>query len=312
MIGRVVVVGSLNMDLVVHAPHHPQPGETILGSDFQVIAGGKGANQAVCAARLGSPVTMIGRVGADSFGQSLLDTLSREGINTEYVRRDARAPTGVAMITVSRAGQNTIVVASGANGRVSPDDVEAAEAAFDGAAILLVQLECPLPAVTRAIQAAHQHGVLVVLNPAPAQALNATLLAAVDYLIPNQIELGMLAAQPADVDIDRVPAVARSLRAQGVQHVIVTLGEDGVYLLGPAGEQRLAAHSVKVVDTTAAGDAFVGAFAVALARGKPLHEAAAWGNAAGALAVTRAGAQPSLPTLPEFEAFYAQVNEGPA
>lgn len=294
---HIIVVGSLNMDLVAHAPHHPQPGETILGGDFATFPGGKGANQAVAAARLGAHVKMVGRVGGDSFGEALLQTLARDGVDTTHIRRVPESPTGVALIVVDATGQNTIVVAGGANAMLTAEDVSAAESAFAGSAVLLLQLESPLPAVVRAIDLAKKHGSKVILNPAPAQMLEAALLAQVDYLIPNQTELALLAG------VDSVESAANRLRSIGVRNVIVTLGGDGVFAANDEGETRLAAHRVKIVDTTAAGDAFVGGFAVALAEGRSFREALAWGNAAGALAVTRAGAQPSLPKRGEVERF---------
>ncbi len=300
MTARVLVVGSLNMDLVVRTPHHPQPGETILGYDFRTFPGGKGANQAVAAARLGASVAMIGRVGGDDFGKALLRALAEDGVDTRETRRDGEAATGVALITVSESGQNTIVVASGANACVTPSDIVAAEAAFVGAAVLLVQLESPLPAVARAIELARKHDVRVILNPAPAQPLPPALLAQVDYLVPNQIELALLAGLEGDLG---TAAAVQSLQASGARNVIVTLGEQGVRAFAGDSEYDIAPHQVRVVDTTAAGDAFVGAFAVALAENRTVPEAAAWGNAAGALAVTRQGAQPSLPTRAELESF---------
>lgn len=297
MSGHIVVVGSLNMDLVVRAPRHPEPGETLLGGPFQTFPGGKGANQAVAAARLGAPVRIIGRVGPDAFGETLLATARRDGVDTTHVRRDETAATGVALITVADSGQNTIVVAPGANGQVTPADVDAAAEAFAGAAVLLVQLECPLPAVIRAAQLARDRQALVVLNPAPARPLPEALLKLTDLLAPNESELAALAGG-ADV-----AAGAAQLRAAGVRTVIVTRGERGVYYESADARGELPAHPVPVVDTTAAGDAFLGGLAVALAEGRPLAEAVAWGNAAGALAVTRPGAQPSLPTAREFHAF---------
>jgi len=301
MTGHIVVVGSLNMDLVVRAPRHPQPGETIMGGDFRTFPGGKGANQAVAAARLGAAVQMIGRVGADAFGDALLQTLAQDGVAARHVRRDQEAPTGVALITLNAAGQNAIVVAPGANARVTPEDVVAAEAAFAGAAVLLLQLECPLPAVAQAIELAKQHGAQVVLNPAPAQPLDVALLAKVDYLLPNQNELALLTGRDAIR-----PAVSR-LQAVGVRRIVVTLGEEGVLVAEDDSEIHIPAHGVTVVDTTAAGDAFAGAFAAALLEGHSTRQAAAWGNAAGALAVTRAGAQPSLPRRSELEKFLAEA-----
>jgi ribokinase len=297
--GHIVVVGSLNMDLVVRSPRHPRPGETLLGREFHTFPGGKGANQAVAAARLGSQVKMIGRVGADAFGEALLQTLSKDGVDARQVEKLAEAPTGVALITVDDAGQNTIVVVPGANGELSPPDLLAAESAFEGASVVVMQLEIPLRTVTYAADLAHRHGARVTLNPAPAQPLGSTLLKQVDVLIPNQPEAALLTGGASASES------ARRLRASGVRSVIVTLGEDGVLIVEDETEMRLPAHRVSVVDTTAAGDAFVGAFAVALSEGRSAREAAAWGNAAGALAVTRAGAQPSLPARSELEHFLA-------
>jgi ribokinase len=300
MTSHIVVVGSLNMDLVVRAPRHPQLGETVLGGEFRTFPGGKGANQAVAAARLGATVKMIGRVGPGGFGDSLLNTLMRDNVDTTRVRRDGKLRSGVALITVDANGQNTIVVASGANGELTPEDVTAGEAAFAGAAVLLLQLECPLAAVERAIELAKKHGAQVVLNPAPAQMLNATLLESVDYLVPNQTELALLTGVD---DLAATRNAASHLRAHGVKRVIVTLGEEGVLAVDDEGEFYLPAHRVTAVDTTAAGDAFVGALAVALMEGRSMREAVAWGNAAGGLTVTRPGAQPSLPTRAELEKF---------
>lgn len=297
MAGHIVVVGSLNMDLVVRSPRHPQPGETLLGTEFHTFPGGKGANQAVAAARLGGQVKLIGRVGADAFGAALLQTLSQDGVDTRHVEPLKEAPTGVALITVDDAGQNTIVVVPGANGELSPPDLLAAESAFEGASVVVMQLEVPVLTVTYAADLARRHGARVVLNPAPAQPLSAALLRQVDALIPNQSEAALLTGCALAGD------AARRLLASGVRSVIVTLGEDGVLIAEGETATHLPAHRVSVVDTTAAGDAFVGAFAVALAEGRTVREAAAWGTAAGALAVTRAGAQPSLPARAELEQF---------
>jgi len=299
MAGHIVVVGSLNMDLVVRSPRHPQPGETLLGAEFRTFPGGKGANQAVAAARLGGQVKLIGRVGADAFGDALLETCTRDGVDTGHVERLEDAPTGVALITVDDAGQNTIVVVPGANGKLSPPDLLAAAPAFEGASVVVMQLEVPLLTVIYAADLARRHGARVVLNPAPAQPLSATGLEQVDVLIPNQSEAALLTGCASAGD------AARRLIALGVRSVVVTMGERGVLIAEGETATLLPAHQVSVLDTTAAGDAFVGAFAVALAEGRTVLEAAAWGNAAGALAVTRAGAQPSLPARAELERFLA-------
>ncbi|MEN6410049.1 MAG: ribokinase [Anaerolineaceae bacterium] len=294
---HILVLGSLNMDLVVRSPRHPQPGETILGGEFNTFPGGKGANQAVAAARLGASVEMIGRVGTDAFGDALLATVAKDGVSTAHILRDAAA-TGVALITVDAAGQNTIVVASGANARVSPQDVDAASGAFENAAALVLQLECPLPAVVRAAEAAKARRIPVILNPAPAQPLPAHLLSGVDYLIPNQTELALLSGGITDLN-----EAVRWQKSQNIRCLIVTLGGEGVWASDETGTHRLPAFNVTPLDTVAAGDAFVGAFAVALSEGQPLEQALRWGNAAGAISVTRAGAQPSLPTRAELEKF---------
>jgi ribokinase len=294
MAAHVAVVGSLNMDLVARAPRIPQPGETIIGRDFHTLPGGKGANQAVAAARLGAAVAMVGRVGSDAFARLLLDNLAAAGVDHTAVVQDPGAATGVALIVVDAAGQNTIVVAAGANMRLSPADVETAEAAIAAADVLLLQLETPLETATRAAQIAHAHGVTVILNPAPAQPLPPDLLRLVDVLVPNESETALLTGLPMD-SLARVEAAAGALRESGVGAVILTLGKHGALLAQPGGMQAFPAFVVTAVDTTAAGDAFMGGLAVALAEGHSLAESIRWGNAAGALAATRLGAQPSLP-----------------
>jgi ribokinase len=300
MTPHVAVVGSLNMDLVARAPRIPQPGETIIGGEFRTVPGGKGANQAVAAARLGARVSMVGRVGRDGFGEALLENLASDGIDHAFVIQDPESATGVALIVVDDAGQNSIVVASGANMRLSPADVEAAEAAVASADVLLLQLESPLETVARAAQVATEHGVPVILNPAPARQLPDTLLALVDVLIPNESETALLSDMPVH-DEAQAEAAAAALLGLGVGTVILTLGERGALLAQAGGATHVPAFPVAPVDTTAAGDAFVGGFAVALAEERTLLEAARWGNAAGALATTRIGAQPSLPTRQEVE-----------
>ncbi len=294
----IVVVGSLNMDLVVRTPRHPKVGETLIGSGFGTYPGGKGANQAVAAARLGAPVRMIGRVGADAFGDALLATVARDSVDTRYIKKDSESPSGVALIAVDDAGANTIIVASGANMRLTAEDVSAAEAAFEGAGVLLLQLESPLPAIERAIELAHKHHVQVILNPAPARTLEAKLLQSVDYLIPNETESQLL------VGAESVGAAVTRLKELGIPNLIVTLGGDGLRVESHAISQHIPAYRVKAVDTVAAGDAFVGGFAVALSEGLSIMDAATFGNAAAAIAVTRPGAQPSLPNRAELEAFF--------
>ena len=298
MSGHIVVVGSLNMDLVVRTTRHPQPGETLLGSDFGTSPGGKGANQAVAAARAGGKVIMIGRVGEDLFGDQLIHNLAVDGVDTTYLRRTPAAASGVALITLDENGQNTIVVAMGANGLLSPQDILDAEDAFQDAAILLLQLEIPLETVSQAVSLARKYGVRVVLNPAPARILPENLLKQVDYLIPNENELALLTGIYAlNLSVDSMRDVVSGA-------VVATLGGKGILVVeGHERPQRLAAHEVEVVDTVAAGDAFVGCFGVALAEGKSTLDAAIFGNAAAAISVTRSGAQPSLPNRAEIDTF---------
>jgi ribokinase len=300
MTARVTVVGSLNMDLVIRAPRIPVPGETIIGGEFHTVPGGKGANQAVAAARLGAQVSMVGRIGQDAFGQALLRNLAVDGIDHTHVTEDREAATGVALIVVEDAGENSIVVASGANMRLSPVDVEMAEAAIASASALLLQLESPLETVIRAAEVAHMHRVPTILNPAPARPLPGRLLALVDVLIPNESETALLSEMDTK-DLTETAAAAQKLRERGVGTVVLTLGEQGALLAGDDAPEIFPALDVTPVDTTAAGDAFVAGLAVALAEGKPMAEAVRWGNAAGALAVTTLGAQPSLPTRQALE-----------
>lgn len=298
MSSPIVVVGSLNMDLVIRTLRHPQPGETLLGSNFQTFPGGKGANQAVAAARLGSQVRMIGRVGMDAFGETLLANLIRDGVDTTFVWKTPETASGVAMITLDSVGQNTIVVASGANGLLTPQDIQESSAAFDGAAAVLLQLETPLETVACAIDLARKKKVRVVLNPAPARSLDEKLLKQVDFLVPNQIELALLTG------VQDIELAANSMMGLVTGAVIVTLGGDGVLIAQKKNKsQHILAYTVPVVDTVAAGDAFVGAFVVGLAEGKNMRDAAMFGNAAGAIAVTRPGAQPSLPNRLELDRF---------
>ena len=305
---HIVVVGSLNMDLVIRTPRFPGPGETIIGSAFHTIPGGKGANQAVAAAKLGAQVIMVGRVGDDAFGDQQLANLSQLGIDVSRIQRDPKAATGVALIVLDEQGQNSIILAPGANMRLTLADLEAAEDALASAAILVLQLEIPQKVVEQAIKAARAHGVVVLLNPAPGRRLPPTLLSQVDVLIPNESETALLTGTEVN-DIESARRAAAKLRAAGVGTVILTLGGRGALLLEGQKATHVPGYRVDVVDTTAAGDAFVGGFAVALAEGQDLAQAVRLANAAGALAVTKLGAQPSLPTRSEVEAFLRNRQE---
>jgi len=283
----ILVIGSLNADLVVRAPRFPAPGETISGGDLVTIPGGKGANQAVAAARQGASVSMLGRVGKDNFGDFLLANLQANQVDTALVQRDDAA-TGTAIIVVDANGQNSIVLSPGANGQVRPADVD--PASLLRPKLVLLQLEIPLESVIHAAAAARGLGARVLLNPAPARPL------------PDETELSLLTGQPV-TDVASAESAARTLLAKGVQTVIVTLGANGALVVTPEQTIHVPPFRVDVVDTTAAGDAFIGGFSAALLRGLSLEEAVRHGNACGALAATKFGAQPSLPTAEEVERF---------
>ncbi len=294
---RIVVVGSANVDLVVQAPHIPRPGETVLGRDFVMALGGKGANQAVGVARLGAEVVFLARVGKDSFGDQCLDGYAREGINTSYISLDPEEATGVALIVVANDGENSIAVASGANMRLTPELIADASEAFEGADGVLLQLEIPIETVVEAARIGRKHGIPVVLNPAPAQPLQPELLSLIDVLTPNRIELAQLLGVSENevmaMDDERLAKHALGL---GVPSVVITLGKEGALAAGSWGWTRVPSFAVETVDTTAAGDAFNAGLAVALGRGgSNLPEATRYACACGALATTKFGAQPSLP-----------------
>jgi ribokinase len=288
---RVVVVGAFNLDLVFWAERRPQRGETLAGQQFGMFPGGKGFNQAVAAARLGAQVTMVGRLGLDSFAEPILETLAAGGIESRYVIRDPNAGTGLASIWVEADGSNSIITVAGANGRLSPADIDAAASAIRASDVLLFQLETPAEASLRAVELARESGALTVFNPAPATPFPEALWQLCGIVVPNEVEAAMLSGFSADDP----RGAARELLARGPQAVVATLGEQGVLLVTPDGEKHLPAHRVEVIDSVAAGDAFCGALAVRLAEGAPLVDAVRFANAAGALAVTVAGAAPSMP-----------------
>jgi ribokinase len=296
----IAVVGSLNMDLVTRTERRPQPGETLLGESFAMFVGGKGLNQAIAAARSGAHVRMIGRIGRDDFGAQLLRTLEAEQIDTSYVTHDDETGSGVATIVVDGSGDNTIIVVSGANWRLSPADVERAADAIATADALVMQLESPLDAVVRAAEIAHAAGVRVLLNPAPARALPDELLRLVSVITPNETEARLLTGFESADDASAEQA-ARALLARGVGAAVLTLGGRGALLVDGERVVRVPGYSATVVDTTAAGDAFCGALAVQLARGRPLEQAVQFANAAGALATTIAGAEPAMPRAEAVE-----------
>jgi len=301
---KILVVGSFMMDLVVRTPRVPENGETIIGTSFNRFPGGKGANQAVAAARLGGAVTMAGKVGSDDFGDEFLSVLASEGINTAYILRDSQAATGVGFITLDHAGNNRIVVVPGANLRYSVQDLAQIESLIKDSDILIMQLEMDMSVIEHAVELAGRYQVPVVLNPAPARALNDELLRGVTYLTPNETEAEILTGVKV-TSIDRAKEAAEALLEKGVKTVVLTLAEKGALVASNAGATHVSGFSVQPVDTVAAGDAFNGAFAVAISKGKSLVEACRFANAVGAIAVTRPGAIPSLPSAAEVERFLA-------
>lgn len=299
---RIVVVGSVNMDLVVRMHHLPRPGETVSGESFQTIPGGKGANQAVAAARLGARVAMIARVGDDSFGTTLRHNLVADGIETEAVLVTANCSSGVALIGVELSGANAITVVPGANGQLTTDDIESYQSLIAGADALVVQLETPWETVAVAIELAQRNGVFTIIDPAPAPlgGLSPRLMSA-DLISPNQTEAEALTGIPVK-DWESARAAAIEMRRQGARDIVLKMGELGALVMSREGFiDQVFASKADVVDTTAAGDAFTAALAVALCEGCSLKDATRWGVSAGTLACTRFGAQPAMPNREELE-----------
>lgn len=299
---QILVVGSTNTDMVIKAAHLPRPGETILGGTFFMNPGGKGANQAVAIARLGAPVTFICKTGTDIFGHQSQQLFEAEGINTSYVFSDPQNPSGVALISVDDKAENCIVVASGANANLTPEDLKKAEEAIDQCDIVLLQLEIPMETVEYVAKIAFEKGKKVILNPAPAQPLSAELLSHLYLITPNETEAEMI----SDVKItDEASAneAAQVLSEKGVQNVIITLGSKGALVYSNGESEVVPAYKVKAIDTTAAGDVFNGALTVALSEGRDLKEASRFGCKASAISVTRSGAQSSAPYRNEVDIF---------
>jgi ribokinase len=298
------VIGSSNTDLIVRAARLPRPGETILGGEFVRAAGGKGANQAVAAARAGGDVTLVARVGRDPDGDAAVAGLVAAGVNVAHVSRDATRPSGVALIVVGRRGENSIAVAPGANSALSPADVRRATAAFGRVRLMVLQLETPIETIEAGLAMAAAAGVRVVLNPAPARALGARLLSRVDLLTPNQSEAEALTGVQV-VNVSTAARAADRLLRRGVRHVVITMGSRGAFVAGRDGRGLVPGFAVRAVDATGAGDVFNGALVVALAEGRSLLDAAQFANAAAAISVTRLGAQPSAPTRREIDTMIA-------
>lgn len=299
----IVVAGSLNMDLVVKAPRIPRPGETVLGTDFKQVPGGKGGNQASAAAKLGAEVAMIGCVGDDSMGRALKESLRADGANVEHVHVKPEIATGVAAIIVEHSGNNAIAVAPGANAVLTVEDMAALDGILEDTDILLMQLEVPMDAVLAGLKKAKSAGKLTILNPAPAVFLDDEILAHTDILTPNETELEILSGHSAG-SLEDIEAAGKILLERGVREIIVTLGEKGCMHINRQRADHYEAYKVKAVDTTAAGDSFNAALAVSLSGGADLEEAISFAMKVGAMTVTKEGAQTSLPLLSEVEGFF--------
>jgi ribokinase len=297
---RICVVGSLNTDLTFRTTRLPKPGETLRASEFHIGQGGKGANQAVMAARLGGQVTMIGRVGRDAFGDATLRHITREGIDTVYIKEDVKAPSGTAAIIVDDDARNCILVVPGANGALTPQDVRDAASAIRSARVLLCQLEVPIESVLEAFRIARAAKVRTILNPAPAAPLPDELLQLTDICVPNESEIESLTGRP----LATVQTAALELIGRGPLTVLVTMGERGVLIVTKDAYEQVPAVPVHAVDTTGAGDVFIGALAVFLAEERILLEAVRWASAAAALSVTKLGAQASFPSRGDVEGLF--------
>jgi len=299
---KIVVVGSSNTDMVIKVKNLPKPGETVIGKEFYIAAGGKGANQAVAAARLGADVTFIAKVGKDMFGDRAIANFQESGINTDFVFRDEKNPSGVALIFVDEKGENSIAVSPGSNANLVKENIKLAIDEIKKAVIMLIQLEIPIETVEYAVNVAKQHNVKVILNPAPARKLSDQLLKRVDIITPNESEAEVLTGLKIVDDISAAKA-AEALIQKGVGNVVITLGERGAFLYTKSDNMLIPTKRVNAVDTTAAGDAFNGGLAFALGSGMSLKDAIHFANFVGAYSVTRKGAQPSMPNYDEVKRF---------
>jgi ribokinase len=304
---KVTVVGSYVVDLMSRAPHLPKPGETVLGGPFQMGPGGKGGNQAVAAARLGAEVTMVTKVGTDDFGKAAMNNFSKEKINTEYIIQDENEATGIALIAVDDSSENMIVVALGACGKITGEEVKAAEQEIAKSKVVLVQLETTIEAVTSAISLAKKHDVKVILNPAPYQEFPREILKDIDFITPNETEATQITGIEV-IDEESALKAARILFELGTPNVIITLGKKGCLLYNQEHQGLfIDGFKVKAIDATGAGDAFNGGLAYGLSKGFNLTKAINYSNATAALSVQKVGTAPAMPTIDEVENLLQQV-----
>jgi ribokinase len=303
---KILVVGSINMDLVTRVSKAPKTGETVLGEDFKQIPGGKGANQAVAMARLGSDVAMIGMVGEDSFGDTLLSAIKKDGVDISGIGRCSGKSTGIATIVVDDDANNSIIVVSGANFEMKKEDIDKNIKLYEDSKIVVHQLETPLDIVEYSLKVSKALGKTTILNPAPAKSMSDEIIKNVDYLIPNETELEILSGMPVKTKEDILLA-CRKMMEKGVKKLIVTLGSKGAIYVDSEGSKEFGVYKVEAVDTTAAGDSFIGGFTAAFSKGKPVEEAMDFAAKVGAITVTREGAQTSLPTLDEVRNFKGVV-----
>ena len=305
MAKRILVLGSSNVDLVLRIPRFHRPGETIMSQDWVTVFGGKGANQAIAAKRLGGKVSFITKLGNDHYSQSYRRYLMKNGLDRKGLLEDKKLPTGMALIEVNLKGENRIIVFPGANGSLSEEDIGRLSQLWKGMNIFVTQLEIPIPSVSAGLKMAKEQGALTLLNPSPPIRLSADILSSVDFLVPNELEALSLTGIRMKRDRD-VPEMAERLLDKGVKNVVMTLGSRGLFFKSRSEEIWMEAFRVNVVDTTAAGDAFMGALACGLSEGKPIREVLRFANGAGALAATKLGAQPSLPLRKDLRAFLGE------
>ncbi len=305
---NILVIGSSNTDMIIKLKKIPMPGETVIGGKFSTAAGGKGANQAVAAARAGGNVTFIARVGSDIFGETALKGFKNDGLNVDYIIKDLIEPSGVALIFVDENGENSIAVASGANAALTPMDIKNCEHIIRENEFLLMQLETPIDTIETAAKIAAENNVKIILNPAPAQKLNKELLKSVSIITPNETEAELLVGFPITNEEDAERA-AKVLMEMGIDIIIITLGSKGAFVLSDSFKGLVPSFSVKAVDTTAAGDIFNGALTVSLSEGKLIKDAVIFANAAAALSVTKLGAQTSAPERKDIDRFILKMTE---